>query len=103
MKKRVSLVVLLCLILALLAEAILTLLQAFQEGRIRFRGPRRSWIALPPSDSSTAPRPAQRTATAVQALPAARPASRRSHAHQLPPAEAPASLRGSTREAGSPW
>lgn len=42
MKQRVSLALLVDLILALLAEAILTLLQAFQEGRIHLRGPRRS-------------------------------------------------------------
>lgn len=64
MKKRVSLAVLLGLILALLAEAILTLLQAFQKGRIRFRGPRHSWIPLPLAAANPTPLSIQRTTTA---------------------------------------
>ncbi len=78
MKKRLSLALLFGLLLALLAEAILTLLQTLQGGRIRFRWMRRAWIALPPPAAPTAPLPAQRTNTAVELLPAlfARPAAR---------------------------
>ena len=48
MKKRFSLALLFGLLLALLAEAILTLFQALQGGCLRFRWMRRSWIVLPP-------------------------------------------------------
>lgn len=66
MKKRVSMAVLLGLILALLAEAILTLLQAFQEGRIQVRWPRRAWIPLHLTAEEPPPLLIQRTSTAVQ-------------------------------------
>lgn len=66
MKKRVSSAVFLGLILALLAEAILTLFQALQERRICFGGLRRSWIALPLAAPHPTPLPVQRTTTAAR-------------------------------------
>ena len=78
MKKRFSLALLFGLLLALLAEAILTLFQTLQGGRLRFRWMRRSWIALPPPAAPTAPLPVQRKSTAIERIPAlfARPDAR---------------------------
>jgi hypothetical protein len=66
MKKCISLIVLVGLILALLAEAILTLFQAFRDGHIYVRGLRRAWIPLPLATVEPRPLPARRTTTAVQ-------------------------------------
>jgi hypothetical protein len=66
MKKRVTLAVFFGLILALFTEAILTLLQALQERRLLFRGPRRPWIALPLAAAHPTPLPVPRATTAVQ-------------------------------------